>query len=305
MQGGAVGPSRIFILTHLLIASASWATSFLFIKLMNGDLSPLVLACLRAVIGTLGLLPILLWMGQSILPKGREWRDWAIIGTLNGWVPNILVAFALERMDSGPAALIQASGPFMNALLAHWLLTGERLTPERSAGLGIGMIGVALLIGPNAVSGGATLLAILAMLGLTLCYALANVYVRRIPKADPMRLALGQQSFSAVFATPLAVSAVGVAAFAPAQHHVWAVIGLGLIATALPILLFMRLIRAAGPAKASMTGYLVPLFAIIISVTVLGETLLWRQIIGGAIVMLGVAIVTGALRVPFVKGKTT
>jgi drug/metabolite transporter (DMT)-like permease len=283
---------------HLVIASASWSMSFLFIKLMNGDLPPLVLACLRAVIGMLGLLPIVLWMGQSILPKGREWRDWAIIGTLNGWVPNILVAFALERMDSGPAALIQASGPFMNALLAHWLLTGEKLTPQRIAGLVIGIIGVALLIGPSALSGGATLLGILAMFGLTLCYAVANIYVRRIPTADPMRLALGQQSFSAVFATPLALGIVGAGAFAAVPQHAGAVIGLGLIATALPILLYMRLLRAAGPAKSSMTGYLVPLFAIMIGVTVLGETLLLRQMIGGAIVMLGIAIVTGALRLP-------
>ena len=296
-------PSRTFVLTHLLIASASWATSFLFIKLINGEMSPLALASLRAIIGTLGLLPIIMWLGQSILPNGREWRDWAIIGTLNGWVPNILVVFALERMDTGPAALIQASGPLMNALLAHQFLKGERLNGARVTGLVIGMIGVATLIGPAALTGGASTFGVLAMLALTLCYAVANIYVRRIPVADPMRLALGQQSFSAVFATTLALLTVGSAGFAPASGHVWTLLGLGLIATAAPIALFMRLLRAAGPAKASMTGYLVPTFAIVIGVTILGETLLARQVIGGVIVLCGVAIVTGALRLPFTKSQ--
>jgi drug/metabolite transporter (DMT)-like permease len=66
LPGATSGPSRTFVLTHLLIASAAWATSFLFIKLMHGDLPPLILASLRAIIGTLGLLPILLWMKQSV-----------------------------------------------------------------------------------------------------------------------------------------------------------------------------------------------------------------------------------------------
>ncbi len=291
------------MLTHLIIASATWATSFLFIKLINGEMSPLALASLRAIIGTLALLPVILWLGQSILPKGREWRDWAIIGTLNGWVPNILVVLALEHMDTGPAALIQASGPLMNALLAHQFLKGERLNGARLAGLGIGMVGVAVLIGPAALTGGASTFGVLAMLALTLCYAIANVYVRRIPSADPMRLALGQQSFSAVFATALAIMSFGTAAFAPASNHVWSLLGLGVVATAVPIALFMRLLRAAGPAKASMTRYLVPTFAIIIGVTVLNETLLVRQVIGGVIVLCGVAIVTGALRLPLMKGR--
>ena len=151
---------------------------------------------------------------------------------------------------------------------------------------------------PAAFSGGASTFGVLAMLALTLCYAIANVYVRRIPKADPMRLAFGQQAFSAVFATGLAFTIIGTAGFSAAQNHLPALIGLGLVATAIPIALFMRLLRAAGPAKASMTGYLVPTFAIIIGVTVLGETLLVRQIIGGIIVLIGVAIVTGAVRLP-------
>ena len=304
-QKAGSAPSRTFVLTHLIIASATWATSFLFIKLINGEMSPLTLASLRAIIGTLALLPIILLLGQSVLPKGREWRDWAIIGTLNGWVPNILVVLALERMDTGPAALIQASGPLMNALLAHQFLAGERLNGARVAGLVIGMVGVAVLIGPAALTGGASAFGALAMLTLTLCYAIANIYVRRIPTADPMRLALGQQSFSAVFATALAIISFGSAGFAPASNHVWALLGLGLMATAVPIALFMRLLRAAGPAKASMTGYLVPTFAIAIGVTVLGETLLARQVIGGLIVLCGVAIVTGALRLPFVRGSTS
>lgn len=294
----AAGPSRGFVIGHLVACASLWGSSFLLIKLTGGALSPPVIASARAVLAVITMIAVILWLGQSILPRGREWRDWMMLGTLNGWVPNLLVAYALERMDSGPAALIQASGPLMTAVLAHLLLPGERLTAARIGGLVIGMTGVALLIGPTALKGGGTTLAITAMLGVTLCYALGNIYVKFIPKADPMRLALGQQSASAVFATSVALATAGISGFAPALNHVGALVALGVIATAIPIAIFMRLISAAGPAKASLTGYLVPTFAVLFGVLVLGETLEARQIAGGLIVLAGVGLVTGALRWP-------
>jgi drug/metabolite transporter (DMT)-like permease len=124
---------RAFLIAHLAANSLTWGSSFLLIKLIGDALSPTVIASLRAVGAALALGLALVLIGQSIRPKGREARDWLVLGTVNGWAPNVLVAFALSRMDSGPAALIQAAGPLMTAVLAHLLLAGERLTPARGA----------------------------------------------------------------------------------------------------------------------------------------------------------------------------
>ena len=299
LDSGRAEPSHVFVALHLLACSVTWGSSFLLIKLLGGSLSPVVLASIRALGAAAVLMVFVLAMGRSILPQGREWRDWLVLGTVNGWLPNILVAFALMRMDSGPSALIQAAGPVLTAILAHFILAGERLTPAKSVGIVIGLMGVGLLIGPKALAGGGSLLAVLAMLLLTLGYAMGNVYARTIPQAEPVRLALGQQTVSAIVATLIAVMFFGVADFAPALDNALLLVALSVFSTALPIWIFMRLITTAGPTKAAMTGYLVPTVAVILGIVVLGEPIVPRQILGGVIVFVGVAIVTGVVRLPW------
>jgi drug/metabolite transporter (DMT)-like permease len=298
MQFTAETASKKFVVTHLTLCALLWGSSFLFMKLVGGELHPLVMASIRAL-GAFAILSlVVLSLKQSILPQGREWVDWAMLGTLNGWVPNSLVAYALVTLDSGPAALIQASGPLMTAILAHFFLSGERLNAVKSFGIVLGLVGVGLLIGPQALSGKGSLLAIVAMLFVTLGYALGNIYTRRIPTAVPLRLALGQQLASSIFATILAVTIFGFQGFAPAQDHVVPLLMLSVFCTAIPIWFFMRLITFAGPTKAAMTGYLVPAVAVIVGILILREPIMLRQIIGGVIVLLSVALVTGMIKPP-------
>ncbi len=294
MIGSRPPVTAAFVATRLAACSLAWGSGFLFIKLMHGEVEPIILASCR---GMLGAVTIGLWLwtlGQGPWPKRGEIVPWLILGTLSGWIPNILVAFALQRMDSGPAALIQASGPLITAIGSHMLFAEERLTPRRIAGVVIGIIGVGFLIGPRALEGGATSLGILAMFGVAMGYASTNIYTRTIKNADPARLAFGQQAVSGIVATVLAMVIAGPAAYAPAGNHIWANLALGILATALPMAIFMNLIRAAGPTRAGMTGYTVPAVATLIGVVVLGERLTSWQMLGGLIVLLGVALVTTA-----------
>jgi drug/metabolite transporter (DMT)-like permease len=290
--------SNAFVASHLLGCACTWGASFLFMKLIGPGVHPTVVASGRGLLACAALMLVVAAVGQSILPRGREVRDWLVLGTVNGWAPNILVAYALLHMDSGPAALIQASGPIMTALLAHLALASERLTPARLAGIGIGALGVALLIGPRAFAGGATMLAVLAMLVMTFGYAVGNVYARTIPNPVPVRMALGQQAVSALFGTIIAIAVTGPAGFAAVSDRMVPMLALGLFSTALPIWIFMRLITTGGPTKAAMAGYLTPTVAVILGIVVLNEPLELRQIAGGVIVLLGVAIVTGLIRLP-------
>jgi drug/metabolite transporter (DMT)-like permease len=294
--------SNAYIAANLIGCSLTWGCSFLFMKLIGDGLPVTVVASVRALLAAAALMAAVAAFGGSVLPRGREWRDWLVLGTVNGWVPNMLVGYALLHMDSGPAALIQASGPLMTALLAHALLAGERLTADRALGIGVGAAGVAMLIGPTALQGGGTTAAIFAMLLLTLGYAVGNIYARTIPNAAPVRMALGQQVVSAVAGTSVAIAVSGPGAYAGVAGHGLPLLALGLFSTALPIWLFMRLITAGGPTKAAMAGYLTPVAAVTLGVLVLGEPLELRQILGGVVVLVGVAVVTGVLKQPL--GRT-
>jgi drug/metabolite transporter (DMT)-like permease len=294
----AADASTGFVLLHLLGAGLTWGCSFLFIKLIGDGAHLTVIAASRAILAAGALMVVVAALGQSILPQGREARDWLVLGTVNGFVPNMLVAYALLHLDSGQAAMIQASGPLMTALLAQAVLPGERLTAARLLGIVVGAAGVALLLGPQAFAGGGATMGILAMLLLTFGYAVGNVYARTVPAAAPVRLALGQQSVSMLGGTAVALAVAGPSGFPPLANHWPAVVALGLFSTALPIWIFMRLITHAGPTKAAMTGYVVPLTAVVLGILVLHEPLTLRQAAGGGLVLFGVAIVTGLIRLP-------
>ncbi|MBD3846127.1 DMT family transporter [Bosea sp. SSUT16] len=291
-------PSRSFIAVNLLICSLLWGSSYLFIKLMSGEVSALAIAASRGLLGAAVLSLWSLGRGRSPLPRRAEILPWIMLGTTNGWLPNVLVGYALIQLASGPAAMIQAAGPLVTALVAHLVFAEERLSRCRLGGILLGMAGVALLIGPRLFEGGGTALSVVAMIGATLSYAVANLYVRTVPAAigDPARLALGQQMFSGVIATALTLAILGPSAFLPLGSHLPVMLALGIFATAIPVTVFMRLIRAAGPTRAAMTGYLVPTVAVILGVVVLREALELRQVLGGCIILAGVFLVTTAPR---------
>ena len=285
-------PTPVFLAANLLVCSMLWSSSFLFIKL-SGDVNPFVLAAMRGLVGASAIAAWFAVQAKSIRPEGGEWRNWIVLGALNGWVPNVLVAHALTQIGTAPAAMIQASGPLIVAVMSHLLFVDERLTLGRFIGVLVGFAGMGILIGPAALpDSGISPWGALAMMATALSYASANVYVRTIRHADPARLALGQQICSGLPATVLALVLAGPSAFAAVPASATPLITLGIVSTALPILLFMRLIRRAGPTRASMVGYLQPVWAAILAVLFLGERIGGREMIGGAVVLAGVALVS-------------
>ena len=285
----------LFWLGSLIFAAFLWGASFPLVKIMAGAFPPITLAALR---GLGGALTLILWFSlrkESILPRsGRELLEWAMLGALNGWIANLLVSFALQTLPSGQAAMIQSCGPLITALIATQLFADERLTWRKLTGILIGMGGVALLIGPRLFGSGATPVSTLAMVGVALCYATGNIFVRLLKVADPKRLALGQQLTSAFFASIFALSFYGAESFAPAMDHIWPIIALGSLGTAAPIAIYMAVLRAIGPTKGSLTGYLVPAWAVIVSAITLGEAVGLREIAAGIIILTGVYVVTAA-----------
>lgn len=285
-------PTQLFLISNLLVCSILWATGMLFIKL-SGDINPFVLAAMRGLIGASSLVLWFLVIRKTLLPGWRDIPVWLFLGTFNGWLPNVLLAFALTQITTASAAMIQASSPLIVAVLAHWFFADERLTPGRLVGVLTGFAGMGILIGPAAFPesgiGGA---GVLAMVGTAFSYAIASIFVRSIRHGDPARLALGQQICSAVPATLLALVFSGPAAFVATGDHIAPLLALGIVSTALPILFFMRLIKQAGPTRASMVGYLMPVWTAILAVLFLNEHIGLREVLGGMVVLAGVAVVS-------------
>lgn len=292
-----LGPGSGPILIRMLICSSLWGSGFLFMRLTGPDVSPVVLASIRGLVAAVALSVFFVARGDNPLPRRSDLVTWLTLGTLNGWVPNILTAYATLHIATAQSAIIQAGGPLMVTVMAHFAFHDEKLTLRRLGGVLTGFCGMALLIGPAAFQGlSGEGLGFLAMLGVAICYAIGNIYARFVREMPPARMALGQQVVSASVATIIALVWSGTAGYAPVAEHALPLVALGLVATAIPITVFMGLIRLAGPTKASMVAYLMPLWATFFALTFLDETINLRQIAGGLVILLGVFIVSTAPR---------
>lgn len=292
-----LGPGSGPILIRMLICSSLWGSGFLYMRLVGPSVSPVVLASIRGLVAATALSIFFIARGDNPLPRRSDIVTWLTLGTLNGWIPNILTAYALLHIATAQSAIIQAGGPLMVAVMAHFAFHDEKLTLRRLGGVLTGFCGMALLIGPAAFQGlSGEGLGFLAMFGVAIVYALGNIYARFVREMPPARMALGQQVVSASVATFLALLWSGPEAYAAVPDRAIPLLALGLVATAIPITVFMGLIRMAGPTKASMVGYLMPLWATFFALTFLDEAINLRQIAGGLVILLGVFIVTTAPR---------
>jgi drug/metabolite transporter (DMT)-like permease len=289
MNAGGVWPT-------LLLVSAAWGTTLLWIRLAGAVLAPFPLTFWRALAALAALGLYLAWRGGT--PRVRL-RDTLLLGTTNGWLPSALMAFAIGRIDTAPAALVAAAMPLILSVLSHLFLPGERMTRRGIAGITIGFLGIALVLGPGvlAASSGSAL-GYMAMLAVAFSYASGATYGRAARPPDPAATAFGQQIVSLSASALLAlVSGQGLAP-PPDLATTGAVIALGTVATALPMVLYWRLLARAPTTTAGFVDYLIPLWATLLAVTVLGESPQPTALAGGALVLIGIAVATGRISRP-------
>jgi drug/metabolite transporter (DMT)-like permease len=280
----------------LLVISAAWGTTLLWIRLAGETLAPFPLTFWRAVVALAALGLYLAWRG--VVPRARL-RHCLVLGTTNGWLPSALMAFALGRIDTAPAALVAASMPLILSVLAHLFLPGERMTARGAAGVAIGFSGIALVLGPGVIAAStASVEGLLAMLAVAMSYASGAAYGRAARPADAAATAFGQQVMSLLVSGGLALL-LGQGLAPPSTGvSIGAIIALGTVASALPIVLYWRLLARVPAATAGFVDYLIPLWATAIAVTILGETPQPTALAGGALVLVGIAVATRRVRPP-------
>jgi drug/metabolite transporter (DMT)-like permease len=277
---------------QVLFIAALWGTAFAFIRIAAvGGMSPFALAASRGAIAALAIGIWFLATRRVIATDRLTLRHMIILGIFNGFLPNVLLVIALSRIESAPAAMIQAMIPILVIITAPFILAGERFGTRQLAGTLLAFLGVFILVGPSAVIGGrATLIGALAMMGVAATYAASAIYIRRTKPSDLVSAAFGQQ----VVATSAALILTLVFESHQSWQHapdVWgAVAGVAIISTAIPMVMYFRLLTLVPAAKAALVQYLIPVSASIYAVLLLGERLRAEVLIGGMAVLLGVWI---------------
>lgn len=279
----------------LLMLSAIWGGSFLFLRIAAPVLGPVALIELRVGIAGVALLLYALATRKRLDLRAR-WRQYLLVGILNSAIPFTLIAAAELTLTAGLAAILNATSPLFGAVVAA-LWIQEALTLKKVVGLLLGLGGVALVVGWSPLPlTGVVALSVGASLAAAAFYGVAGVYTKiHVQGASSLGVATGSQLGAALFLLPF--TAVAPPAHLPTLPVALAVVTLGLLCTAAAYLLYFKLIANIGPTRALTVTFIVPIFGILWGVVFLQETLAWTTIFGSGVILLGAGLVTGVLRV--------
>jgi drug/metabolite transporter (DMT)-like permease len=280
----------------LVLLSALWGSMFLLVKYALVDFSVAEVAFLQAAIGAFGLFVIVnvqggdarAALGDVLRRPGRA----LLLGALAIAAPFILISLGELTVPSGLAGVLASMAPMFIALFAPFLDPSMKINRRQGAGLVVGLLGVALVVGVHLVGSLGQLLGALALLGAAASGALSSFVVKLwyrdkgIPASTTSFFALGVASL-----LTLPVAAITASRELPGTRAVLAVILLGLGCTALAYMLYYRLIDHVGGERAALANYLTPAFALLYGVLLLGETLTIWAIIGLVLIIAGAEIV--------------
>ena len=284
-----------------------WGTSFLWIKIAVADVSPFVLVGFRTLFGALGLL-VIMWTQKSLSRNWKEMRKWlgvfAVVGLINVALPFVIISWSEQYISSGIASILDSAVPLFSMLIAPLVLRDDPMTLPKTVGLVIGFVGVLILFSPELAQGvNKGLIGQAGMLVATLCYAAGSIYARLkargvAPEVQAF-LQLGTATgmvwlFTGVAERPIVLPHLGVT---------WlALLWLGLLGSCVAYILFFGLMNSIGPTRTTMVTYIPPLVGVLLGAIFLGERLNWQAIVGGALILSGIAVVNmKKLPFPFKK----
>jgi drug/metabolite transporter (DMT)-like permease len=287
---------------RLLLLSALWGGSFLLTRIAVALVVPEWLILARVSLAAVFLFFVTLWLKKS-LQAPKYWRHYLVLGFFNSALPFLLFAYAAQTLSTSLLSILNATAPMWAAIVAVIWLKSE-LSAPKWLGMAIGLAGVIVLAGVESAtlsSGG--LLAIGAGLAATLSYGIASNYTKFAPDVEPFSNAHGS-----MWAATLVMIPAALVTPMPVEVSMMptglAVLALGIVCSGVAYLIYFRLIADFGAVSAMTVAFLIPVFGTLWGAWLLGEPVTWATIVGGLLVLLGTALVTGfSLRALFGRSK--
>jgi drug/metabolite transporter (DMT)-like permease len=299
-----VAPGSRRVLFAYLGAALIWGSSFLFMKTGLTGLSPSQVALSRVLLGAITLCIIMVVTRRRWPRERRLWAHLAVVSVFLCVAPFLLFSWAGQFLPSGLSSILNATTPIMTLAVGALFLPKERLNGLQAFGIFVGALGVAMVVGPWRVLGDPAILesvpAQLACLGATLCYGTAFVYLRKF--------VLGTHNYDAVVISAMEISLAAVImlvlspfiAMQPVSLDlpvVASMLALGALGTGVAYIWMTMIVDSWGATAASTVTYLTPLVGVVLGILVLGEVLHWNEPVGGVIVVLGILVSQGRLRI--------
>ena len=282
----------------LAVVAAIWGASYLFIKVAVDEVEPTAMMFFRLVLASAVLVPLIVWRLGRVEAveqvRATGWRAFAV-GFLNAALPFTLIAWGEKHIDSGIAAIANASVPIFVVLLALRFNPSERVRGLRLGGILVGLLGVGVLTGLHPEGGWLAIAGTLAVVLASLSYAGANHFVQHnYSDTAPLVTTTVSVTTGALILLPFAL--LQFPDELPSWKATGSIVALGVLATAVALLFFYRMLNLYGAARSSLVTYLLPPTALLYGVLILDEEITLNAALGLVLILAGVALGSGAGR---------
>ncbi|MGC3940493.1 DMT family transporter [Roseobacter sp. EG26] len=266
-----------------------WSSAFTSARIIVADASPLAALTLRYLVSGLLGVAIARALGQSWHLTPAQWRATIIFGILQNAVYLGLNFVAMQTIQASVAAIIASTMPLLVAL-AGWAFLGERLKPLAAAGLVAGTLGVGLIMGSR-ITGGVDLMGLLLCGIGVIALTIATLAVRGATSGGNFLMIVGLQMLVGCAALALATAVFETPQVTPS----WPLAAAFLYTTLVPGLaatfVWFWLVNRIGATRAATFHFLNPFFGVAIAALLLGEALGAQDVLGVAIITLGILAV--------------
>jgi drug/metabolite transporter (DMT)-like permease len=289
--------SRSYVI-YIGLLAAFWGASYMFIKVANRGYEPTAMIMFRLLVASLIIVVVLIaqrgWQATVEEMRALGWEGFAL-GVVNGAIPFTLIAWGEKHIDSGVAAIANASMPIFVVLLAIRFKPSETVRGLRLVGFIVGLLGVGVLAGVHPEGGWWGFAGTMAVVVASVSYAVGSLWGQRLI-AGTSGLVLSASSMIGGLLVLLPLGLAQLPSEVPGWKETGSVLALAVIGTALAQIILYRVLRSDGAARVSLVTYLLPVTALIYGVLLLGEPLTWEELAGMALILGGVALGSGAVR---------
>lgn len=276
----------IFILVGLI-----WSSSFMWIKIALREIGPNELVAFRVLFGLLFCI-VVIFIQKVKLPRTlKEWKPLFVLGITNIAAPFFLIAWGEGSIDSSVASILDSTVPLFTIVIAHFMLSDDKMTLAKIMGLLLGFAGVIVLMSKDIGESASPVLGQAAVILASFFYAISAVYVRRATQNTPGILRSAGPLFSGsiimwiaafTFESPLKLPSLGIT---------WvALLFMGIFGSGLAFVMVFWLVHEIGPTRTTMITYIFPLGGVVLGAVFLHEQLTWQLIAGGLLIITSLVV---------------
>ncbi|MCB0124991.1 MAG: EamA family transporter [Candidatus Competibacteraceae bacterium] len=290
-------PKQFLEFTLLGLLALLWGSSYLFIKVAVAEIPPLTLIAARVLIAAIFLFAVMKLARLSLPRDPLVWRMLMIQAFFNSIGAWTVLAWGQQFVGAGLASVLNSTSPIFVFMLTLFLTRHESVNLTTLSGVLLGMTGVVILVGTEALDGfGRQVSGQLACLVGALLYACAAIYGKRFHSLNAVTTATGTMICASIVLVPLALSTEHSWTLEPSGNAIAATIILSVFCTGVALLLYFRLVRTLGSMGVTSQAYLRSGVGVLLGIVFLGESLSASMVIGLGAAIAGVAMINWPIR---------